>query len=482
MMQPIDPLSQLAMCCGLGTRKRELKTPRNFLYSPSHIAHLNRHESSWALANSYGPQLQPQPYLLLTQPVIITNNPGLNQTNHHTMTLVQHAQTAPNSAAGFPSFSMLGASASPQHPQLLQPNIISSQYAIYNSATGTIQPSGGPLQAHHQMATIQEVHENGSPMLANSQSIYSSPKAPARPMPSRTPIHQSNERKVATLSSEVFRQIEVIEKQVDLSADMETVERYGIVITRALDPYSLVPHLTETNLREYNEQYMRNDGYVVRFVEIIKRPGQTLGLYIRTIRFDDAQGRGSRAGIVITKIDTDSPVYNSPILHVGDEIISVNLVDVNGMSLDNVVVIMSIPRRLVLALRVPRGRLLSMEFMQQQQQQPLRNSVDQGAAATLATATAAGSAFVDRPPRTQTASLNDYQFQVENPQRAFDCQPASDIKQPVISNIRLGDTPEQSSYFSSSIDAINRELKELRRQRMALSNNEQSLDPTKVDF
>ncbi|XP_076347062.1 rho GTPase-activating protein 100F-like isoform X2 [Tachypleus tridentatus] len=167
---------------------------------------------------------------------------------------------------------------------------------------------------------------------------------PSRP---RIPemVVQSDFRKVSGISTEIFRQIEAVENEYDATtaANIEAVEKRGEMIIRVLDPRTLGRVGTETSKKHLSGT---DSNHTVQFVEIIKRPGQTLGLYIR-------EGDGTRVneGVFISRIALESAVYDSGLLRVGDEILAVNLVDVRQMSLDDVVIIMSIPRRLVLTIR-----------------------------------------------------------------------------------------------------------------------------------
>lgn len=67
--------------------------------------------------------------------------------------------------------------------------------------------------------------------------------------------------------------------------------------------------------------------------------------------FETGDGLRETEGVFISRIALESAVYNSGLLRVGDEVLAVNLVEVRRMSLDDVVIVMSIPRRLVLTIR-----------------------------------------------------------------------------------------------------------------------------------
>lgn len=158
-------------------------------------------------------------------------------------------------------------------------------------------------------------------------------------------VVQDDFRKVGGISSEIFHQIQAVENDFDQAAYYDSVEKRGEMIIRLIDP-RILGRAGEEAYRKYRYTCGPSDGQNVQFIEIIKRPGQTLGLYIR-----EGDGYTRRTGVFISRIALECAVYNSGLLKVGDEILAVNLVDVSRMSLDDVVIIMSIPRRLVLTIR-----------------------------------------------------------------------------------------------------------------------------------
>ena len=84
----------------------------------------------------------------------------------------------------------------------------------------------------------------------------------------------------------------------------------------------------------------------IQTVEITKRPGQSLGFYIR-----EGNGRDRFDGVFISRIAAGGVAELNGLLKVGDEILSVNTVPVSGRRLDDVVISMSVSRRLLLSVR-----------------------------------------------------------------------------------------------------------------------------------
>ncbi|GFO18093.1 rho GTPase-activating protein 100f-like [Plakobranchus ocellatus] len=112
-------------------------------------------------------------------------------------------------------------------------------------------------------------------------------------------------------------------------------------------PFGLGPVGLEMGIKSME---VEDDSFVVETVEIIKRPGQTLGFYIR-----EGNGYDRTDGVFISRIQMGTVAQSNGLLHVGDEIVTVNNVQVGNMSLDDVVILMSIPKKLVLTIRTRRS-------------------------------------------------------------------------------------------------------------------------------
>lgn len=93
-----------------------------------------------------------------------------------------------------------------------------------------------------------------------------------------------------------------------------------------------------------------DDSSVLQTVEILKRPGQTLGFYIR-----EGNGFDRQDGVFISRIQVGTVADTNGLLHVGDEILTINNVEVRHMSLDDVVILMSIPKKLILKIRTKKN-------------------------------------------------------------------------------------------------------------------------------
>lgn len=101
-----------------------------------------------------------------------------------------------------------------------------------------------------------------------------------------------------------------------------------------------------------------SNSFVIRTVEIKRETGKNIGFYI-------TQGDGlSRAdGVFVSRISLGSTVDVNSLLHVGEEIIKVNGVDITNLSLDNVVILMqNVAAKLILTVKIRTSATILRNF------------------------------------------------------------------------------------------------------------------------
>ena len=87
--------------------------------------------------------------------------------------------------------------------------------------------------------------------------------------------------------------------------------------------------------------------FIIRNVVIVKNSASPLGFFIR-----QGDGLFKKHGIFVSRVTQGSIVDANGLLKVGNEIIAVNYVDIDGFSLDDVVRMIQAPRKLILTIQI----------------------------------------------------------------------------------------------------------------------------------
>lgn len=98
--------------------------------------------------------------------------------------------------------------------------------------------------------------------------------------------------------------------------------------------------------------------FIIRNVVIVKNSASPLGFFIR-----QGDGLFKKHGIFVSRVTQGSIVDANGLLKVGDEIIAVNYVDIDGFSLDDVVRMIQAPRKLILTIQINAFPVKSSSFV-----------------------------------------------------------------------------------------------------------------------
>ena len=161
-----------------------------------------------------------------------------------------------------------------------------------------------------------------------------------------------------------------------------------------------------------SDQSDTSGAFVVRTVEVRREPRKSLGFYIR-----EGDGWHREDGIFISRVNLGSLVETNGLLHVGDEILKVNNVDVTKMPLEDVVVIMQYVQKLVLTVKILTSIPLSRTWTLRKH--PSRSSFIQRQRESL------GSSIAQQPQSNGTklprdSSVPHFQLDTETPGHLYE--------------------------------------------------------------